>query len=295
MKKILMLFMTAWILTSNASTAIATVPTNMVVDFDKTSVPSVLYAGDSGILNLVISHSGGYIAEKVEVYITSPQALDVEKRFYLGTVEVGQSKSLSVPLKVAENAKAGLKTIQVTIDYDGFDYLGERDDNLQTKWEIPILIMGSPNFEIDLKGTTYFKDTLDKLTINGFTRDSVKDLTATLTSTCVTFIGSSRKYVGGLEANKQFDVTYELKPTASGACEATLSLSYNDESGVAATDTLTLGLNIEDAGVDFKVMNVSYGSAGPGETVRVNVALKNVGKAKAEDATVSLSLSSPFV
>ncbi|MFH1835347.1 MAG: CARDB domain-containing protein, partial [Methanobacteriota archaeon] len=47
--------------------------------------------------------------------------------------------------------------------------------------------------------------------------------------------------------------------------------------------------------VDFKVMNVSYGSAGPGETVRVNVALKNVGKAKAEDATVSLSLSSPFV
>jgi len=86
-----------------------------------------------------------------------------------------------------------------------------------------------------------------------------------------------------------------VKPNSTGACPTSFLLSYKDASGSSMTDTLTLGLNVEDAGVDFKILNVSYEPTGPGETVEVKINLKNVGEAEAEDTTFSLSLSSPFV
>jgi len=296
--KIFTLLVTFFVLINSVSARAATnstAPTNLVVDFDNTAVPSEMHAGDSGILNLVIANTGGYRAENVEVYLTNAQVLDSEKRFYVGTLNAGQSKTLSVPLKVKDKATTGLKTIRVTLDYDGYDADGSRDNNKETIWEIPVTVYGSPNFEIDVSKTTYYKDTLDTLTLSGFTRDSVKDMTATVSSTCITFMGSSRKYIGDIEADETFTTTFDIKPTSAGACQITLTLSYNDESGASASDTVTLGLNIEAAGVDFKILNVSYDPTGPGETVKVSVRLRNVGKARAEDTAVGLSLSEPFV
>lgn len=279
----------------NVSAATSTSPSNMVVDFDATSVSSALHAGDSGILNLVVKNSGGYRAENVKILITNPNILEGEKRFNVGTIDAGASKTFTVPLKVKANAKAGVNTLVVAIDYDGYDSDGSRQNDRQSRWEIPATIHGSPNFEVSLGKTTYFKDTLDALSLTGMTRGSVKDLTATLSSTCMTFMGSARKYVGNLQENQEFNVSFDMKPTATGACQVNLTLSYKDESGASSSDSLTLGVNIEAAGVDFKVMNVSYGLTGPGETVLIKTVLKNVGKAKAEDTTVSLTLSSPFV
>ncbi|MFH1787794.1 MAG: hypothetical protein ABH834_00235 [Candidatus Altiarchaeota archaeon] len=277
------------------SGATSTSPSNMAVDFDATSVSSALHPGDSGILNLVVKNSGGYRAEDVRILITNPNILDGEKRFSVGTIDAGSSKTFTVPLKVKANAKAGVNSLVVTIDYDGYDSSGVRQNDMQSRWEIPATIHGSPNFEVSLSKTTYFKDTLDTLSLTGMTRGSVKDLTATLSSTCMTFIGSSRKYVGALNTNQEFNISYEIKPTATGACQTNLTLSYKDDSGSSSSDSLTLGVNIEGAGVDFKIVNVSYGETGPGETVSIFVELKNVGKAAADDSTLSLSLSSPFV
>ena len=277
------------------SGATSTSPSNMVVDFEATSVASALHPGDSGILNLVVKNSGGYRAENVKILITNPNILDGEKRFNVGTIDSGSSKTFTVPLKVKPAAKAGVNSLVVTLDYDGYDSDGSRQNDRQSRWEIPVTIRGSPNFEVSLTKTTYFKDTLDTLSLTGMIRGSVKDLTATLSSTCMTFIGSSRKYVGALNANQEFNISYEMKPTATGACQSNLTLSYKDESGSSSSDSLTLGVNIEGAGVDFKVVNVSYGETGPGEKVSIFVELKNVGKAAAGDSTLSLSLSSPFV
>lgn len=293
-KKIIFLIALYCILTAVEAATTSTGPTNIIVDFSTSGI-STLHVGDSGVLNLVIENTGGYRADNLEVYVPSSQVVDGEKRFYVGTVSTGQSKILLVPLKVSNKATPGLKTIQVVIDYDGFDADGDRDNNKQTKWEIPVTVYGSPNFEADLEKTTYYKDTLDKLTIKGYTRDTVKDLTATLSSTCVTFIGSSRKYVGELPADQHFEVSFDVKPTAAGACQTTLTLSYKDTSGASASDTISLGLNVESAGVDFKVLNVSYEPTGPGEKVGVGIKLKNVGKADAEEVTVSLTLDTPFV
>ena len=293
---ILMVFCIAQLsLVAVSTTSSSTSPTNMVVDFDNTALSSTLHAGDDGILNLVVSNTGGYRAENVELYLTGAQTLEGEKRFNVGTVDAGKSKTILVSLKISSQASTGLKSITVVIDYDGYLSDGARDNKRQTKWEVPITIQGSPNFEVELGKTTYYKDTLDELTISGFTRDGVDDLTATLSSTCITFMGSSRKYVGDLVQGQQYSVTYAIKPTAAGACEVTLSFLYTDDSGSTATDTATLGLNIEEAGVDFKVLNVSYLPTGPGENVKLNIALKNVGRAVSEDTSASIVLSEPFV
>jgi len=283
----LLLSSTAWAVSDTA-------PTNMVVDFDSTSIDSNLRKGDSGILNLVIQNSGGRRAEDVEVYIPESRQIHAGKRFYIGRMEAGQSKNIPIAVRVDDNARTGLHGISVRISYDGYDSDDERENNLLSTWEIPVRVYGDPLFQINPVKTTYFEDNLDEVIFEGLSKDPVKDLEVTLSSSCITIIGSSRKFVGDIKEEEKFNISYEVKPSSSGACTVDLDLSYTDESSSKVSDEVSIGLNIEDAGVDFKVVNISYKPTGPGETVSVTVGLKNVGNAKAGDTTLSLSLSEPF-
>jgi len=278
-----------------STTTTETAPTNMVVNFDSTTFDSSLSPGDSGILNLVIKNSGGRRADNVEVYIPSTAAVSADKRFYVGSMDAGESKTLPVTVRVSESAKTGLTAVNVKMTYNGFDSSGNSDNNKVTTWDIPLRVYGKPSFQMTPEKTTYFKDTLDDLKLEGRLVASVKDLEATLTSDCVTVIGSSRKNLGDLSRDQTFELDYQIKPTKTGACTVSLRMEYTDESGTTAKDNVSLGLNIEDAGVDFKVANVSYKPTGPGEAVTVSVGLTNVGKADAIDTTVALTLDSPFV
>jgi hypothetical protein len=80
-----------------------------------------------------VSNTGGYRADDVSVYIPSSTVIEAEKRLYVGTIGAGESKTLPIPLKVDSSAKTGLKSLQVTIDYDGFDSEGASSNNKQTK------------------------------------------------------------------------------------------------------------------------------------------------------------------
>ncbi len=275
-------------------TAAAAVPSNVVVDFDATAVNAQLRRGDQGFLNLVIENTGDYEAKGVEVWIASTSSITADKRVYVGTLEDGASKSMPILIRINENAKTGLRSIPVSITYDGYDSVGTSKNDMGTKWEIPVSVYGDPLFEITPSKTTYHKDTLDTLTLEGTTKDSIKDLEATVSSTCLTVLGSSRKFIGDVSEGQPFTIPYDVKPTTAEACTAMVSLSYTDDSGASTSDSITLGLNIQDAGVDFKVTDISYEATGPGEMVTINVGLKNVGDAGADDLTVGLDLSSPF-
>ncbi|MFH1404375.1 MAG: hypothetical protein ABIH11_08920 [Candidatus Altiarchaeota archaeon] len=270
-------------------------PTNMIVDFDSTTTDSSLGAGDSGIMNLVIENTGGRRAENVQIYIPSTARINMDKRFYIGRLDASESKTLPLMIRVNKDATTGLTAVNVRISFDGYKSDGTLERNQLTTWDVPLRIYGKPSFQIVPSKTTYFKDTLDDLTLKGTLLDPVKDLEATLSSSCITVIGSSRTHVGDLNKGQDFELKYPVKPVSSGACTASIILEYTDESGTSTTDNMSIGLNIEDAGVDFKVVNISYNPTGPGETVLVKLGLKNVGKADSRDTTVSLSLSEPFV
>jgi len=290
-----------WILLSTCvlaattgSTTSSGAATNIVVDFDSTSFDSSLRAGDSGVMNLVVKNTGGYRAENVQISLPSTALVYLDKTFYAGMMDSGESRTFPVIVRVDSNARSGLSAIQVKITYNGFNSDGTVMNNKIVTWEIPFRIYGNPLFQITPSKTTYFKDNLDELELEGRSMDSVKDLEATLSSSCTMVIGSSRKYVGDINLNQTFKLIYPIKPSSSGACVTSLRLSYTDVSGNRAQDNISIGLNVEEAGVNFKVVNISYNPTGPGETTTVKISLKNVGNANADDTTLSLSLTSPF-
>ncbi len=272
----------------------STAATNLVVDFDETLFDSTLSPGDSGIMNLVVKNTGGYAADDVQVYLPSSGAISIDKRFYIGRLDVGGSKTLPVVVRVSKGATSGLTAVNVRIDFDGYKSDGTVDNNQFTTWDVPLRIYGKPLFQITPSKTTFYKDTLDTLSFSGTLASSVKDLQATLSSDCLTVIGSSKTFIGDLKSNVDYAIGYEIKPTRSGACKASLSLEYTDESGNSATDNVTIGLNVEDAGVDFKVVEVTYTPTGPGQQTDVKILLRNVGNAEAQKVTVTLNTTSPF-
>ncbi|MEM4347238.1 MAG: hypothetical protein QW802_01450 [Candidatus Altiarchaeota archaeon] len=274
-----------------------TAPTNVMVDIGATSIDSNLRKGDTGLLTLVVKNTGSQKAEKVEIWIKETTYVKVNKKFYIGTMDAQESKKLQVMITIANDAKTGLTSIPVTIYYDGYDSYGAKKENLYTNWEIPIRIYSNPNFQISAQKTDYIRGNVDNLTLVVISGDYLKDLTLGLSSTsnCMTIIGSSRRYISEISPNKNFVVDYKIKPNTAGTCVALLSLSYIDASGEVASDELSIGLNIEDTSVDFKILNISYSSPSPGDNVKIKLILKNVGKTEADDVTVLLSLTSPFV
>lgn len=276
------------------SSSSSTGPTNMVVDFDSTELESNLMPGESGILNLVIENTGDYIAKNVDVWIPSTAKIHIDKRLHIGEVSAGESKTLPIWIRVDKDANTGLTGIQVTIGFDGYDAEGTADNNQETTWEIPVYVYGNPSFQITPEKTTFYKDSLDKFNLEGLALSPVEDLESLLSSSCVTVLGSSRKYVGDIQANQKFNISYDIKSSTAGLCTATLQLSYIDESVDRVLDNVTLGFVVEDAGVDFKLVNISYEPTAPGKNVAVNLQLKNMGESDAEDTTVSLNLTDPF-
>ncbi|MBU0762564.1 MAG: hypothetical protein KKD39_06020 [Candidatus Altiarchaeota archaeon] len=229
------------------------------------------------------------------MYIPGTGSVSVDKRLYIGKLIVGASKTFPVVVRVNKNAQSGLTAINVKISFDGYKSDGTVDNNQITSWDVPLRIYGRPLFQVTPSKTTFYKDTVDSVAFTGTLLASVKDLEATLSSSCLTVIGSSKQYLGDIDAKDEFSIIYDIKPNTEGACKTYLSLDYTDESGNSATNNLTFGLNVEAAGIDFKVVNITYGATGPGETVDLLVGLKNVGGASAEDTTISLDLSEPFV
>ena len=269
-------------------------PTNMAVDFGLTGFSSQLSSGDSGVMNLVIKNAGGQDAENVEVYIPSTGSIAVNKRQYIGHMNSGDSKTTPFIIRIEPSASAGLNIIQARISFDGYDTYGKKVNGQMAVWEIPITVYSNPSFQIKPESTSYYKDTTGDLVLDGTVRDGVKDLEATFSSSCITVIGSSKAYVGDVGANQNFKITYMIKPAASGACTSNLALTYTDESGGKSSATSSFGINIQDAGVDFKLTDISYNPTGPGSTVNVTLTLDNVGGADAQDTTVTLGASDPF-
>ncbi len=269
-------------------------PTNVIVNVYYTTLSSNLRSGDSVIMNLMLENTGDYNAKNVEVWIPDTANMKIDKKINVGNIEAGETRTIAVWIDVNEKADTGLTSIQVYINFDGYDSDGDPFHNKETRWEMPVVIYGEPLFQVTSEKTTYYMDSLDKLILEGYTATSVKDMEATLSSRCMTVIGSSKKYIGDIEARQKFDIIYDIKSSTTGACSISLMLSYIDESGSRVTENVSLGLIVEDAGIDFKIVEIGYESAGPGEKVNLKLSLKNVGETDAEDTTLSLSLSDPF-
>jgi hypothetical protein len=279
---------------TSSSTTTGSSATNVVIDFASTSFNANVRKGDTGVMNLVVKNTGGWKATNVLVAIISTGAVRTDKKIDLGDMDPGDSKSMPVIFFVDMNARTGLTSIPVQISYDGYKSDGTSDNNKLATFEIPFNVLGNPLFQITPSQTAYSQDSVAGLNLTGTTKDPVKDLEVTLSSNCLTVMGSSRSYIGNVGANREFHANFPIKPSKTGACVSSLYLSYTDESGGKASDNVSVGLNINDAGVDFKVTNVSYDPTGPGEDTNLRIRFKNVGSSEADDVTIYLNITAPF-
>jgi len=275
--------------------AIGGIPTSMSVDFDETTTDLSLGQGESGVLTLVVTNTGGQSAENVRVTAYATGGVLISKEFQLGTVVAGESKTLPISVSATGERVAGIINMRVTIYYDGYDSDGDEDDDQYSNWEVPIRINTDPGFQITPSKTTYYEGALEELDLDVMAESKVNDLRAELSSDCLVVIGSSSFYVGDMMADSKSKITYMIKPTDSGACQTTLELSYKDRFGTSSTTEIPIGLSVGDSGVNFQIVSVGGDALSPGDTAKIKVALKNIGSVTAEKTTMSLNLEDPFV
>ncbi len=278
--------------TGDASTT--SLPTSMVVDFGQTTTDLALSDGESGVLNLVIKNTGGQSAEKVNVRVYGGGSVSVSQVFYLGSFLPSESKTMPVIAKVLYDSASGISSVKVTITYDGYDVNGDKQKAQITDWNIPVRVTGKSLFRVTVPQTTYFEGALNNLTFDCTPSVPVRDVEASLSSDCLIVIGSSKQYAGAVGADGRAHVAFSIRPSAVGACQTLLTLSYKDASGTKSSEELPIGLNIEESPVDFKVVDLAYGEIGPGDMARINLTLKNEGSMVAEDAAIRLPIEDYF-
>lgn len=272
----------------------ATTATNLILDYDLTKVDTNLRPGDSGVLTVVIENTGGYQAESVEVWIPDAQSVHATKRWYLGNIEAGTSKTLSTTVRVDENARVGLHTLQARITYDGTLSDGTKENDKTASWDIPVRVYGKADFQFDVESAAYTKDTSGSLAVSVKPKVDVRGVSSTLTSSCASIVGSGRQYLGDIKAGAGYRIDYTIKPSETGICSLTIVLSYYDASGSSSTENASIGINVERSSIDLKVVDIEDGSLALGGTSDVKLEIKNLGNTQAGDVTATMNLTSPF-
>ncbi len=269
-------------------------PTNLILDYDSTYIDSNLRPGDSGVLQVVIKNTGLQPAEDVRVYIPGTADVSVNKRWDVGRIEPLGSKAVSTTISISKNAYIGLHTLQIRITYDGYDAEGDRENDQLTVWELPLRVYGAANFQIEAEKAIFYKGVTDKLVLKGTTKDGARDVSASLSSSCASIIGSAKSYIGDLGKGGDFKLEYLIQPNQPGICSLSLLMEYSDVSGNAMTETLSVGIDVQRYDVDFKIIDVVYKSLTPGNTTELTIKLSNMGSAVADDVSVTLDLTDPF-
>jgi hypothetical protein len=292
-RNIILALMTWLILTTGVVNA--AVPTNLALDYNKTNVDRNLRAGDSGILTIVITNTGS-LATDVQVLVSDTGDFRVSKKWNVGRIDSLGTKTISGAISVNKDALPGVKNLPIRVLFNGLDSEDQADNNQEITFEFPVRIFGEANFQLAVDSSDdFYKDLAEKLTITGTTKTGATDLSATLSSSCSSIVGSSKAYVGTVEKSKNFKINYMIQPNQVGICSFNMQLDYSDLSGNRLSETLPVGINVQRYDVDFKITDVTYVGATPGSTANITLKIDNVGSASANDVSMSLGVTDPLV
>ena len=313
MKKILLrgaVMLVAVLMLAGAGSAATA--TNIMLDYNSTGFDANLRPGDSGILTVVVRNTGSFTAENVQLLIPDETNVHAAKLWYIGNIDAGSSKTVSTTAKVDDNARVGLHTLQARFSYDGYKSDGSRDNQNMVSWDIPVRIYGKASFQFEVDKAAYTEDIIGRLAISVKPKIDVKevtsaitvrevtsaitvgDVTRTFTSTCASIEGSGKQYLGAMKADTSYRIEYEIKPTETGICPITITLSYYDASGSETVENTSIGINVERSSIDLKVVDIADGTLSLGSVSDITLKIKNVGNNPAGDVTVTLNLSDPF-
>jgi len=302
-------------------------PTSMVINYDLTKVDRDLKPGDSGTLIAVIQNTGGLPAKEVKASILYTSGLSASDTWYLGTINPGQSVTVTTRISVPDNTKAGTYLLTLKIDYEAESYDSRgilKTEEEESQWKIPIQVYGDANFQVTVEKTDFYKDIASEFIIKGSSKGEMRNVYAELYSTpilestsgsvdvssisstgtasatatgsnCASVIGSEKVYLGNLDANQNFILNYTIKPNTVGICSISINFDYNSAAGGIASEYIRVGLSVMEPDVDLKILDVGFGTPSPGDAIDLKIKIKNVGAVSAESVTATLDLNDPFV
>lgn len=280
----------------SASSASLQSPTQLIVNYELTNMPDKLKPGGSGTLIIVIQNTGGLGAKTVKARIPDTGFISGGGSWNLGTIDAGQSRTIKATLNAAKNAYTGTHTINLFLEYTAYerDSMGGLDSHDEsTNWAVPVRVYGTSNFQVNAVKNVFYKDVSDDLVLELMVNNNVsslRDVSAVLSSECISIIGLEEIHIGDLDRNRIFMLNYTIKPVVVGVCPLSVLFKYEDGSGNTNTEVVSLGVDVKRPDIDFKVIEVSYPALSPGDTGEIILGLKNVGSTGAFDVSVDLGL-----
>lgn len=230
-------------------------PTKLTLDYTLSHADTNLRPGDSGVLTVVIKNVGGQKAERVEVFIPDTGDIKISKREYLGTMNVGDVKTISTKYTISQNAKIGLQTIKVNAVYDGYDAYGKEERDKRDSWEMTLKVKGDSVFAVENVETDRTPNPGDTVALKikirnkgiGTAYDTEASLTLGISNNLIKVLGAEKQYIGDIETESAREITYTIyldRNLPTGAYSLPLIISYKDRDHTLNSVTLPVGLQV---------------------------------------------------
>ena len=170
--------------------------------------------------------------------------------FYFNKIKPGKSKSISVPMKAQKTLEVNAETVTVSFKYEYVDNKTRTQATADSKLTVPVY--QPDRFEID---DPVLEDYITEGTDTTITLNYVNKSKATISNVQATIEGDltsslATQNVGNLEAGKSGSIVFSVAPAASGECNYTITIDYEDGNGDEKERVFTGTMNVEEAYID---------------------------------------------
>jgi len=219
----------------------STAPVLQVTDY--TIVPSSVYPGTSGQLQITVSNTGTEAAKGTVVYYT--YGSDQNWNLYLGDIGPDSKMTTTIPFEVPEKVDSGILLVNVDIYYMDEDETGSK----HTMSTIPIIINQHGVLEVRTlslssnsigKGETLIA-TLELENTGGIMKNVI---IKNADNSSFSLDGTTQKRVGDIDANTSRNVTVQIissSDAGEGKYAIPLTLTYEDALQNEISQTIYLG------------------------------------------------------
>lgn len=261
------------------------------------TVPTEVYAGTLGYLQITLSNTGSATAESVTAYYDID---GTSKSVSSGEISTGSTALLSVPFKIKPEAAGSIQPINVDIFYSYTSSSGIA--NKKTSLSVPIEVLQQSPLEartisLDKSAIGHGEKLSLELELKN-TGGVVNSLVITVPSnSSFSLDGTTKKSVGNIAANSSVKVELALvasSETAVGTYNVPITFTYQDALQRPSEDTLYVGpVSVLEAGAQYRLALEPVTTAEIGSQAVFRLTLENTGSSVIS-ATVDVNSTSVF-
>lgn len=249
--------------------------------------------GSNGVITITVGSSS--LADKlitgVDTDVYSPTEIVMKGGQFIGDIEPGGSTTISLPFKVASDAKSSIYTVQV-------EFIGVSDrptggfDIFQRRLSLPITVVDAPIFT--LSSDNQLIGGIDELTLtiknNGGKATNLK--VSLPNSSKVGFYGFDEVFIKTVNDSVSVDVTLDSRDAANGPIDVPFIFQYEDELGIVHTSTTKLRMTVRNEPLDLTILQKTPLVTRNESTFTLEV--KNDGEETLKDLRIGFDSSGSF-